>query len=69
MSNDEAPIAWQSIRNAPKDGRRILARYLEKSYVGVVVWNGREWEAVDFNGRRLEHGFSPTGWADLGLST
>jgi hypothetical protein len=56
---------WQPIETAPKDDECILATSSELGHMGIVVFDGREWECVDFQGRRMGIGFYPTHWMFL----
>jgi hypothetical protein len=52
----------QTIETAPKD-RAVWAWEEAHGYEAKVIWNGHEWECVDFRGNPLGIGFYPTHWA------
>jgi hypothetical protein len=55
---------WMPIETAPKD-TPIYACEEAHAYFGNVVWNGSEWEAVNFQGSLMGIGFYPTHWAPI----
>jgi hypothetical protein len=55
---------WKPIESAPKD-TPIYACEEAHGYFGNVIWNGSEWEAVNFQGSLMGIGFYPTHWAPI----
>lgn len=58
---DEFRDLWNHIDYAPRD-RVIFACDKVRGYTSKVIWNGSEWECVNFEDKTMGIGFYPTHW-------
>jgi hypothetical protein len=56
---------WMDIESAPRDGTRLFAVCGRHGHIGIVAFDGREWEFIDFHGARTGTGFYPTHYMEL----
>ena len=66
MSVQSTSSEWQPIATAPKDGTPILGYNPLMGHLGVLAFDGLEWELLDpLGGKRLGIGFYPILWISI----